>query len=316
MNSWHSYPKLYAMGHRAIADILLDDVIVQEKVDGSQFSFGLVPIENHPGTADVYELKIRSKGAQMIVDAPEKMFNKAVETVKDLHARGLLIPGWTYRAEYLAKPKHNVLAYDRVPNGYLALFDINPAEESYLPPEKIAEEAERIGLEAVPLIYTGRIATVDQFRAMLDRTSFLGGQKVEGVVVKNYSRFGTDKKVLMGKFVSEAFKEVHQGEWRAANPTKADVVQALIQTLRTPARWAKAVQHLREAGKLEGSPRDIGALIKETQADILAECREQINDALVTWALPQILRGVIGGLPEWYKEQLLKQQFENQTETV
>lgn len=34
--SWHSYPKLYAMGHRAIADILLDDVIVQEKVDGSQ----------------------------------------------------------------------------------------------------------------------------------------------------------------------------------------------------------------------------------------------------------------------------------------
>jgi hypothetical protein len=50
MTSWHSYPKLYAMGHRAIADLLLDDVIVQEKVDGSQFSFGL--FDNLDGTSE------------------------------------------------------------------------------------------------------------------------------------------------------------------------------------------------------------------------------------------------------------------------
>lgn len=98
MTSWHSYPKLYAMGHRAIAEILLDDVLVQEKVDGSQFSFGKFPIQvgDNGEIIDVgYELKVRSKGATFPVDAPEKMFSKAVETVKSI--QHLLKPGWTYR---------------------------------------------------------------------------------------------------------------------------------------------------------------------------------------------------------------------------
>lgn len=40
-DSWHSYPSTFALGHRAIADLLLDPVLVEEKVDGSQFSFGV-----------------------------------------------------------------------------------------------------------------------------------------------------------------------------------------------------------------------------------------------------------------------------------
>ena len=40
-DSWHSFPSVYAVGHAALADLFLDDVIVEEKVDGSQFSFGL-----------------------------------------------------------------------------------------------------------------------------------------------------------------------------------------------------------------------------------------------------------------------------------
>ncbi len=41
--------------------------------------------------------------------------------------------------------------------------------------------------------------------ALLEKESILGG-KVEGIVVKNYARFGKDKKVLMGKYVSEQGK--------------------------------------------------------------------------------------------------------------
>jgi hypothetical protein len=302
MTSWHSYPKLYAIGHRALAELLLDDVVVEEKLDGSQFSFGAFE------DADGPLLKIRSKGVQMQIDAPEKMFNKAVETVKEIAPR--LQHGWTYRCEYLAKPKHNTLAYDRTPKGYLAIFDINTAEETYLSYGEKAAEAARLGLDVVPLVYRGRIESPEQFMAMLDRTSMLGGAKIEGVVVKNYNRFGPDKKALMGKFVSEAFKEIHQGEWREANPTKTDVVQALVQSMRTPARWAKAVQHLKERGQLTDSPRDIGALIKEVQADIEAEATDEIKQRLFDWAIGQIRRGVIGGLPEWYKEELMKKQFE------
>jgi hypothetical protein len=300
-DSWHSYPSIFALGHRALNELLLDPVIVEEKIDGSQFSFGLFDQEDGERV-----LRCRSKGAQLNLIAPEKMFLCAVDVVRELP----LNLGWTYRAEYLAKPKHNALAYDRIPEKHLMIFDINTGHEEYMPYAQKAAECARLGLEIVPLVYEGVLDTFANFRSMIDRVSALGGQKVEGVVVKNYNRFGPDKKVLMGKFVGEAFKEVHASEWKAANPSKTDIVDKLIDTLRTPARWNKAVQHLRERGQIEDSPRDIGLLIKEVQADIEKECMELIAEKLAEWALPQIRRGVVRGLPEHYKEELLKRQFE------
>jgi hypothetical protein len=307
MNSWHSYPSIYALGHRAIADLLTGDVLVEEKIDGSQFSFGV--------TEDG-EIKVRSKGAQLHPDAPEKMFTAAVASVKE--RAHLLRPGWTYRGEYLAKPKHNSLAYDRIPRGHIIVFDINSAHEEYLPYEEKQAEAERIGLETVALIYRGKVSGIADFRMFLDRESVLGGQKIEGVVVKpvGYAKFGLDKKCLLGKFVSEAFKEVHAREWKASNPGPTDIVDRIAGDLHTTARWDKAVLHLRERGVLEGSPRDIGALIKEVPADIRKEESDYIKDKLFAWAWPQIQRKVTHGLPEWYKDELLKQQFENEPQTA
>ena len=37
-----SYPKVYQLGHKAVLDIFSGPVVIQEKIDGSQFSFGLV----------------------------------------------------------------------------------------------------------------------------------------------------------------------------------------------------------------------------------------------------------------------------------
>jgi len=37
VNSWHSYPKIYALGHAAIIELLDGEISVEEKVDGSQF---------------------------------------------------------------------------------------------------------------------------------------------------------------------------------------------------------------------------------------------------------------------------------------
>ena len=91
----HSFPKVYAVGHRAIAELFLGDVLVEEKVDGSQFSFCL----SDSG------LEFRSRGAVVYAENAG-MFSLAVEAVKSI--ADLLHPGWTYRAEYLMKPKHNV----------------------------------------------------------------------------------------------------------------------------------------------------------------------------------------------------------------
>jgi hypothetical protein len=294
----HSYSTVYQIGHKAIQNLFEGDVIIEEKVDGSQFSFGLLD----------GELQVRSHGKQMLLDAPEKMFNKIVDYVK--YIKDLLHPGWTYRGEYLEKPKHNVLAYDRTPVNNFIGFDImceNPEEYiCYLSKE---QEFERIGFETVPLIYSGKIDNVNMFVEFLDRVSILGGSTVEGVVVKNYSQFSLDKKICMGKYVSEKFKEIANKDWKERNPTGKDIILVLGQKLKTEARWQKAVIHLKESGNYDGSPKDIGNLIKEVKDDIQKECQDEIKDSLYKWAIDNILRQCVAGVPEWYKEQLLKEAF-------
>lgn len=298
-DSWHSYPRIYALGHNILSTLLEDDdVIIEEKLDGSQFSFGLFPDG----------LRCRSKGAILNILAPEKMFLLGVEAVKTLD----LTPGWTYSGEYFQRPKHNTLAYDRIPKNHVMIFDIRTGQEKYLKPEEREAECKRIGLEPIPILARGRIDRLELFRELLDTVSCLGGQKVEGVVCKNYKKFGPDGKALMGKFVSEAFKEVHGPEWKSQNPTHADIKTILANKYKSAARWNKAIQHLKEAGKLSNEPKDIGILIPEVRRDLLEECKAEISEQLFDWAWPHIERACSAGLPDFYKELLLKRQFETE----
>ena len=294
----HSYPKIFSIGHAAIADLFKESVLVEEKIDGSQFSFAKIN----------GELLFRSKGKEIIADAPEKMFALGVENIQSI--AHLLHEGWVYRGEYLSKPKHNVLCYDRVPKHHVILFDINTGLETYLSRAAKLLEADRIGLEMVALLHFAVVESPEQLLSLLDKQSALGGQRVEGVVVKNYRRFGVDGKAMMGKYVREDFKEKHSHAWKKSNPGMGDVVQSLITSLRNDKRWEKAVFHLRDRGELENSPKDIGKLIKEVQADIASEEKDFIQEKLVKWAMPKILRGASGGVAEWYKERLLKSAFE------
>lgn len=301
MNSWHHYSSIYNMGHKAIADLLKSPVYVEEKIDGSQFSFGV----DEEGT-----LRVRSKGCEMVVDAPEKMFSFGVETVKRL--KPTLHTGWTYRGEYLRAPKHNTLIYSRIPKDHIIIFDIEIGECEFLNYPAKRAEANRLGLEVVPLLYGGPIDSIEQFRDFLQINSILGGQKIEGVVVKpiEYNLFGIDKKVLMGKFVSEEFKEVHARIWKADNPTIKDIVAMLGDAYGIQARWQKALLHLTEKGLINGSPQDIGLLMKEIPLDIKKECEDEIKNELFKFAWPHIARMCVRQVPMWYKELLLKKQFD------
>lgn len=310
-SSWHSYPSIFNFGHKAVASLFTVPVYVEEKVDGSQFSFGIFAPAD--GGLD-YELRIRSKGANIIPDAPPAMFRSAVETVRRLFAESKLTPHWTYRGEVLAKPAHNTLRYERVPEGHVILFDINPAHEEYLTYEQKKAEADRLGLETVPLLYWGDVTSADQLRQYLAHTSILGGQKVEGVVVKpiGYGLYGLDKKALLGKFVSEEFKEMHTKAWAESNPTKGDIIDRIVEGLRQPARWQKAVIHLRERGLIQDADKDIGALMKEVAQDLDKEAQDEVREALFKAHWKDIKRQAVRGLPEWYKQQLMNLQFERE----
>ncbi|MBU1067343.1 RNA ligase family protein, partial [Patescibacteria group bacterium] len=115
-----AYPKIFTIGQDYIKDIFNEDVEVTEKIDGSQFCFGRVN----------GELCCRSKGKQIFFDAPEKMFNEAVEFV--IKNGDKINDNTVFYCEYLKKPHHNALNYERIPQNHLALFGISTIGDKFV----------------------------------------------------------------------------------------------------------------------------------------------------------------------------------------
>jgi len=256
---------------------------------------------------DVY---FRSKGAEIHPETTDKLFKNAVQHV--LSVKDRLEENWIYRGESICSERQNVLKYSTTPPGFIMLFDIEPSPYNFIMETKEGE-ARNIGVGCVPRLFEGNLTDLDIINNLLSKESCLGGPKIEGVVIKPamYQLFGLDKKVLMGKFVSEEFKEIHRREWKGSNPTQGDVIQVLTSSLATEARWNKGIQHLRELGELEFSPRDIGKLIREIQEDTKRETEDLIKDRLFKWAWPQISRKITHGVPEYYKRKLMEDQFDS-----
>jgi len=293
----NSYPSVYALGHAAIANLFEGNVIIQEKIDGSQFSWMI---------DDSGCLHFRSHHAE-IFDGSNTMFNEGIEAIKEVADE--LCPNWVYRGEYLRKPKHNVLTYSRIPDNHIYLFDINIGLEQYCDRKSVYTEAMGLDFEPVKTIYEGDGSKVDfeYLKSLLDTESILGGTKIEGLIIKNYEQFGKDKHCLMGKWVKEEMKErMSKGGGKFNHK---DIIFTIVQSLRTEARWQKAIQHLGEQELLVNEPKDIGLLMKEINLDVLKEETDYIKDKLFKQFWPQISRMITGGFPEWYKECLAKQQF-------
>jgi hypothetical protein len=299
-NPIRGYSKIYNLGHRALADFFDGLAIeVTEKVDGSQFSFAMIEGELH----------FRSRNKAIDASNPG-MFEFGVRSIAE-RASGLQ-EGWIYRGEYLSKPKHNTMAYDRTPAGHVVLFGIDVGDQHYLDYTVLQDEAERLGLEAVPHLGYVHKPSMEWLDQALETESFLGGQKVEGIVLKNYRMYDQDKKTLMAKFVSEAFKEKHGKEWKKANPSQGDVLEVLGESLRSEARWEKAVQRLRDDGVLTDTPADIGLLFKTVQQDIVEEEIDHIKETLFKWGWKKISKKTTLGLAEWYKRRLAEAQFDGE----
>lgn len=168
-----------------------------------------------------------------------------------------------------------------------------------------------LGLEVVPCFYRGSIKSHDELTKWLETDSVLGGQKVEGVVVKNYHQLcmvGNLSWPSFGKCVRTDFKEKHGKDWKSLY-FPSNKLEAFVGGFRTEARWNKAIQHLRERGELSGEPKDIGPLMKEIAVDLKEEEEENIKTWLFGHFLSQICRKAQSGLPEYYKQKLSEDAF-------
>ena len=299
-------PKVFRTTSAHVPDLFTGEVEVTEKIDGSQFCFG----RNELG-----DIVTRSHGAYLKHDF-DPMFEPAMDWVYSNQEiiKQALRPGTYVYGETLCKPHHNILTYSRVPTNNIIIFgsvftvlaeDKAPLS-NWFNYEELLQLGDVLGLEVVPLLFKGEIRNEDDLIPFLERDSILGGCKVEGVVIKNYTQFffmGERKLPSFGKYVRLDFRELHETNWRAEK-TVPGQVDALITGLKTEARWEKAVQHLEEAGKLEGIPRDIAALMIEIEQDFMQEEDEYVKKALFAIYRKRILQAIRRGAPEWYKRRL------------
>jgi hypothetical protein len=298
-----SYPKVMAFGTTGTEDLLVGNVRIDEKVDGSQFGFGV-----EDGV-----LVFRSHGAQIYPENCPSMFKSAVDHIvskQDILREMLGNATLYFYAECIAKPKHNVLTYSNIPLGNMVLFDVLIKEGGWLVTSTLDVLANKLGITFIPPLFEGEI-TKEELLSMLEglttKNSSLGGTPPEGIVVKNYSHFmniGGHVWPTFVKLVRPAFKEQHAKDWNVGGPSP---LQSLIETFKgDEARWHKAIQHLKEVGQIEGSPRDIGKLCYYVAEDVGLEEKEDIKEKL--WALygRDFKRASTIGLAEWYKRLLIE----------
>lgn len=306
------WTKIFALGDRHTQEIFNEEVSITEKVDGSQVNFG---IDEHD------HLNMLSKGSTFHVGDNNKLFAPAALTITHLADSGKLVKGWSYHGETLYRGNHNILAYDRVPQGNIALYGVTKTDGSLVSSyDDLAAIAHTLGVGVVPELWRGTVdrgdasnvrAVMDLIEKLLETDSYLGGQKIEGVVIKNTHREimvgGQLYPLVQAKFVSERFKEKHKADWNGLH--NKPVLQMIGELFKTPARWEKAIIHHKESGENTGTPKDIGPLLKLLHKDIDEEDRENIKELLFKSFSKEIKRAACAGFPEWYKEFLVGAAF-------
>lgn len=295
MKGTSKFPKIYRVDAPEVTGIFDGPVEITEKIDGSQFGFGLINDE----------LVCRSKGALLHQGSTcAGLFAGAVVHVRSI--KDSLTPGWFYYGEAVQNKRHNKLTYDRVPKGHIVLFGIKKVTEQgavFIDDWNVLnEEAQRLGIDVAPLIYAGVMDSVNDLEELLNKPSVFGAQFMEGVVVKRYGICGRDCSSLMvAKLVNDEFREVQKSKKaRKTDKGAAEQLAEIIECYHTTARFDKAIQHLRDAGQLTGTNADIKYLVQEVQRDLLEEEAENIKNDL--WAVfsKTIVKGCVKDLANYY----------------
>jgi hypothetical protein len=300
------FQKIYALGHREVTNLWAGEVEITEKIDGSQFRMWRDGAEEsvwHYGTKRT-ELQVVDGGCS------DKLFNPVVRHMEGIDKTKIPSSIDAIFGETLAKPRHNTLKYNVVPKGHLALWGgYDGSNDRWLTHEQLRLLAHDLCVDVVPLVGThtsGIPLSCEDLDKLLEQESFLGGPFIEGLVFKNYTQDNQigDEYIpfLAGKFVSEKFKEQHVKNWKP----KGNAVEDFMQSFATEARWNKAIQHLRDDGALEYTPRDIGALMKEIHKDIDEEEVDTIKDWFYNHYIKRIKRTAGYGFPEFYKRWLVE----------
>ncbi|MAE82174.1 MAG: hypothetical protein CMB80_05530 [Flammeovirgaceae bacterium] len=291
-----SFAKIYTVGDRETVDLFKGDVTITEKIDGSFFAFGI----------EDGKLAFRSRRTVIQPNTVDGLFGKTVVAVTEREEliRGfeLETPGITFYGEAVNKPKHNKIAYEIAPNGNIVLWGVRFGDV-FFDHHAVIRVAEILALPVTQLL-TVTPLTVEHLEETIKSTpSMLGGQ-MEGVVIRSHDHVDVyDNLPIHAKLVGQAFREKMESKSTSKKPTLGKIYDLFDDDAKA-ARWRKAIQHMDEEGRLTGTVRDIGPMMGELARDFKEESHDDIKEMLYKIFMPDIIKHVQSGAPDWYKRKL------------
>ena len=251
MKKYDSIPRYGKQGTR---DILGTEVVVMEKLDGANASFGIID----------GELKMFSRNQELDEHNTLRGFYDWVK--QDVDA-GKLFVSTIYFGEWLVP---HTVHYKKEAQGKFYLFDIyDRKDEKYLGWDIVKQSAKHLGLETPKVLFEGElqdIADLEQYVGQSELTEI--PNTGEGIVVKDYEG------QQFVKIVSDKFKETKSIKQPSLNKSDIDSV---VDSVLTPQRVEKLIHKKIDLGLLptELDITDTGNVLKALSSDVVNDIFEE-----------------------------------------
>ena len=251
MKKYDSIPRYGKQGTR---DILGTEVVVMEKLDGANASFGIID----------GELKMFSRNQELNEHNTLRGFYDWVKLNVDTSK---LIINTIYFGEWLVP--HSV-QYKKEAQHKFYLFDIYHSDvNEYLSSKIVQSQAKFIGLETPRVLFEGELQDVSELQQYVGLSELTEIPNTgEGIVAKDYEG------QQFVKIVSDKFKETKSIKQPSLDRTD---IGTLIDSVLTPQRVEKLIHKKIDLGLLptELDITDTGNVLKALSSDVVNDIFEE-----------------------------------------
>lgn len=242
-----------------------DQIIIQEKIDGSNVSF---QYNSEEDCLDCF-----SRNQPLSEENTLKGYYDWVQKLDKNKVREVLGNNLRMFGEWLTK---HTLVYPDEKYNNMYCFDVFDTESGkYLPQSKVRVIVEKLGLNYVPVFFEGEFTRWDDYMHLVGKTE-MGGEIGEGIVVKNMTSI--DYNTLYTKIVHERFRETK----RTPKPKPTDMerirekerLTELAKTIVTRQRVEKMLYKLIDDALIPENCtlKDMNVILKNLPSAVYYDC--------------------------------------------
>ena len=218
-----------------------DRIVVQEKIDGANFS---VKYDEDTDSILAFSRNFPLSENNTLSGAWDWAQRLDKEAVKEALGTNLILFG-----EWLVQ---HVVEYPEDRYGKAYFYDVlNADTEEYLEQDEVEKIVKKLGLIYVPVFYRGEFESWEHLMQFVGKTD-LGGEKGEGIVVKNMTRIN-DKKLQQPWYTKIVSAEYSETAKVFIKPMSAKMEKkleraALVKTIVTEVRVKKLILKMADEG--------------------------------------------------------------------